>query len=80
MNHPDLLWLIRSRCEQVRVEGGEALSEPLVTAHGDTPDSPEARVILNGAVNAAKLLLTALEEKYEFSNGQAELKEEACLD
>ena len=77
MSHPDILWLIRSLCEQVQVEGGEALREPLTAE--DEGDSPEAREMLQKSVSAAKLLRDHIEESYEFSvTGQCEPREAAC--
>ena len=74
MSQTDIVWLIRSLCELVQDEGGQALREPLTT-EDDNTDCPEAREMLQKGVSAAKLLRDHLEEVYEFGvTGLAEVK------
>jgi hypothetical protein len=79
--NPDgTLSYILLRCRKLVDVGGDALAEPLTTIDGETADSTEARVILSGAVRAAKLLSAYLEKHWEFGVDEAWPKEETCPD
>jgi hypothetical protein len=78
MSQVDNILEIHNRCERLIDAGGDALAEPLTSQDGETLDSPEARTVLTGAVNAAKLLVKELEAVYDFNNFGSELKEGAC--
>jgi hypothetical protein len=71
---------IHNRCERLIDAAVDALAEPLSSQDGEILDSPEARTILTGTLNAARLLVRELEAAYDFNNFGSELKEATCPD
>ena len=64
---------ISGRCQELIDAADYALSNALPDT--GQADSPEARTILTGAAKAAKLLLSHLDEKFEFQYGYLVEKE-----
>ena len=70
----DPIWNVH--CSVVRfIDAGTDALEEKFTTEADDCDSPGARLAMLQSLGAAKELLTHLDERFEFSGGQAEPKE-----
>jgi hypothetical protein len=71
----DPIWDVHCACAKFLDAGQDALLEKFVSGD-DELDSPGARLAMLQSVRAVTELLNHLNEKFEFTGGQAEEKED----